>query len=106
MSGRYAVDFSVSVEEISRQELLSRLADAGIEQNKYSKALLAMPTFQALKAKEYWIRILSVADLELGAKEATLCAMYARAQELGYGLCPLELAPFLPPSLAEPAPEL
>lgn len=88
------MEFTVEIEAISREALLGRLTEAGVELNKHSETLLAMPAFEQLTAGTFRVCVLSVAELNMGKTEPTLPAIHTRVKELGYRLCPLELAPF------------
>jgi len=85
----------VSIGELPRAELRTRLADRGIHLNQAAQDLFSDPRFQPRReASEVAIAARSVADLGFDGG-ATYAQIVARALELGLAECPLELAAYL-----------
>jgi hypothetical protein len=77
----------------SKTELLEQLARQGVELNEAAKVLFASDKFTTAPQTQSLPTVeLRVRDLGL-AEGGTLPEIYVSAARLGFGLCPLELAP-------------
>jgi len=86
---------AVSVGGLSKSELLSTLGDQGVELNQAAKDLFSNPRFQP-RRETVVVRIAALSVSELGFQGgATYGPIVARALELGFSECPLDLAPYL-----------
>lgn len=85
----------VAVGGLSKQALLGRLANAGVEMNEAARRLFDSPEFTTNPDPEILTMVeLSVADL--GFQDgATMAAIHASAIARGYEWAPLELGPHL-----------
>jgi hypothetical protein len=85
----------------SKNELLSRLRQAGVELNDSALALFADSRFTTTPAMST-VQVAITAVAWLGFPEgATFGALVKRAQLVGLGICPLELGPHLRLALLE-----
>ncbi|WP_231481874.1 MULTISPECIES: hypothetical protein [unclassified Microbacterium] len=79
---------------LSRPQLLDALRLAGVSLNAHAEALIAHPVFEEPVRER--IRIVDRTVAELGFRGgATLPRIYAAAEELGLGLCPVVTGPYL-----------
>jgi hypothetical protein len=85
----------VSVGDLSKAELLTRLTDSGIHLNQAAQDLFSETRFQPRReASEAAIAARSVSDLGFDGG-ATYAQITARASGQGLAECPLELAAYL-----------
>jgi len=85
----------ISIGDLSKSELLTTLSDNDIHLNQAAKDLFSDHRFQPrLQAVAVRIVALSISDLGFQGG-ASYCQIVARALELGFFECPLELAPYM-----------
>lgn len=80
---------------MTKQQLLQRLQQASILMNEYGERLFSDDLFPA-SAETYMIETVELTVAGLGFQQgAPLDRIFQRAGELGLGLCPLELGPYM-----------
>jgi hypothetical protein len=85
----------VSVGDLSKPELLAILSGNGIHLNQAARDLFSDHRFEP-RRQAVVVRIAALSIPDLGFQGgATYCQIIARALELGFFECPLELAPYL-----------
>ncbi|MES2597385.1 MAG: helicase [Verrucomicrobiota bacterium] len=85
----------VNVGGIGKSQLLSHLAEAGVELNEYARVLFASDLFTTSPTEQHWMTVeVSVRDLGF-TQGASIKELHSRASVLGLLPPPLELAPHL-----------
>lgn len=86
---------TVSVGGFTKTELLHELQRNSILMNPYAERLFASD-FLTMTQTQYRVKTVELAVGNLGFSQAvTIPEIYERAGEVGLGLCPLELGPYL-----------
>jgi len=86
---------TVNVGALTKVELIQELKKNSISMNEYAERLFASDYFTTSNT-QYPVTTVELTVHNLGFPQgATISEIYARAEELGLGLCPLELGPFL-----------
>jgi len=73
------------------EQLLQRLAEAGIQQNEYARVLFDDPHFTISEPQQVNLAVVSAQELGLN-NGGTSSEIFAAASRQGLALCPLELA--------------
>lgn len=92
-SGR-DVDVEVLVGGMARDELMDRLAGAGVQVNVHAETLLGTSAFDSRPARPVVVTVRSLADLGL-VDGAPLSVVFSTAMQRGLALCPLDTGPYL-----------
>lgn len=94
MKRRGPAPVEVEVGGLSRARLLGALRASGVSLNAYAEALIAQPVFDE-PAREA-VRIVDRTVAELGLTDGgTMPRIFAAAEALGLGLCPVITGPYL-----------
>lgn len=76
---------------IPLEQLLQRLAEAGVQHNEYARVLFNDPHFTISEPQQINIAVVSVKELDLN-NGGTSSEIFAAASRQRLALCPLELA--------------
>lgn len=86
---------TVAIGGFTKTELLHELQKNFISMNPLAEQLFASALF-AMTQTQYTVKTVELAVGNLGFRQgATISKINARAREIGLGLCPLELGPYL-----------
>jgi hypothetical protein len=90
-----AITRTVTVGGLTKSELIQELQRNAISMNESAESLFASEHF-TISGPRYAVTTVELTVRDLGFPQgATIAEIYARAEALGLGLCPLELGPHL-----------
>jgi len=94
-ANKFKIFKEITIGGSSKEQLLKRLSEAGIQFNKYAPMLFDQPQFSPpLAIEKVKLVKISLADLKL-SETCSVSEFLNRASELGLKMCPLYLAAFL-----------